>query len=166
MAIPEFAIRLCGPTSTSKQIEVATRFGGGEGTIIQLNNSNNHNLTAFSCVWFSRFAGEDKTLFCGGQYRIKIESVRINSTTQNFAPYFHALYQLDCMMTGTLGTAVREEDDDDAPRGLMGLAGLFGGPPKPKKPKKKQKNRRSRRNRRKSKKPKKQKKTKKKRKQS
>ena len=37
MVIPSFNIRLCAPTSTSKQVEVATRFGGDEGIIIQLN---------------------------------------------------------------------------------------------------------------------------------
>merc|ERR1719334_2806135 len=36
--IPQFSIRLNGPTSTSLRIEVAMRFGGVEGMIIQLNN--------------------------------------------------------------------------------------------------------------------------------
>ena len=37
--IPSFNIRLYGPTSTSPNIEVATRFGGDKGIIIELNNN-------------------------------------------------------------------------------------------------------------------------------
>lgn len=39
MVIPQFNILLNGPTSTSKQIEVAYRFSGDEGIVIQINNN-------------------------------------------------------------------------------------------------------------------------------
>eukprot|EP01083_Nonionella_stella_P128236 388513_1 len=105
MAMPQFALRLCGPTSTSKQIEIASQFGGDYGMVIQLSNCNNHHLTGLSCAWLSNYSGEDETLFCGGQYHIKIESVRIKSalSTRTYKRDFRILYQLDCMLTGVLG---------------------------------------------------------------
>ena len=54
MVIPEWNIRLCSPTSTSKQIEVATRFGGDDGMIIQINNNGYYaswNARCFNCSW-------------------------------------------------------------------------------------------------------------------
>eukprot|EP01084_Bolivina_argentea_P266876 452831_1 len=65
MIIPEFQIRLCGPTSTSKQISVATRFGGEHGMIIQLNNNGHYQvkfLRSFCCCWLSNYNGEDEYL--------------------------------------------------------------------------------------------------------
>merc|ERR1712228_11936 len=51
MIIPSFDIRLNAPTSTTMQIEVALKFGGRNGTIIQLNNDSHgkyDNLRAFN----------------------------------------------------------------------------------------------------------------------
>ena len=39
MNITQFEMTLHGPTSTSKQIAVATRFGGGNGMLIEFDNS-------------------------------------------------------------------------------------------------------------------------------
>eukprot|EP01084_Bolivina_argentea_P147917 258728_1 len=54
IALPQFNIRLCSPTSTTKNIEVATRFGGDRGIIIQLNNGDQDNslfLRSWDCSW-------------------------------------------------------------------------------------------------------------------
>eukprot|EP01084_Bolivina_argentea_P280652 479994_1 len=105
MVIPQFNIRLCGPTSTSKQIEVATRFGGAKGIIIQLNNIDivnlfSDNVSAFPCAWLSNYSGEDEYLFCGGMHRIKIDAITRIDTAQNFKQHFSVLFLFECMLNG------------------------------------------------------------------
>ena len=102
--LSSFNIRLQGPTSTSKQIAVATRFGGDHGIIIQLNNSGDWNseyLRCFDCSWISNYNSEEERLFFGGRYRMKVESIRIIDTQQDFASFFHALFYFDCMLNGS-----------------------------------------------------------------
>ena len=63
MNIPEFNIFLCSPTSTSKQIEVAIKFSGDQGIIIQLDNPDTYqygHLRGFNCSWISRYKEEDE----------------------------------------------------------------------------------------------------------
>eukprot|EP00488_Nonionellina_sp_1-RS-2012_P003714 TRINITY_DN8044_c0_g1_i1.p1 TRINITY_DN8044_c0_g1~~TRINITY_DN8044_c0_g1_i1.p1 ORF type:complete len:125 (-),score=26.12 TRINITY_DN8044_c0_g1_i1:168-542(-) len=60
MNIPAFAIRLCSPTSTTKQIEVAMKFSGSDGIVLQLNNDWKLNLISeylhgFNTSWMSQF---------------------------------------------------------------------------------------------------------------
>eukprot|EP01084_Bolivina_argentea_P091116 164061_1 len=74
MVVPEFNIRLCSPTSTSKHIEVTTRFSGEKGIIITFNN-NGANYPArylrfLDCSWVSKFKEEDERLIFGGGYTI------------------------------------------------------------------------------------------------
>ncbi len=63
MALPEFNIFLCSPTSTSMQIEVALKFGGSNGMVIQLNNKSSgkyDTLRGFDVSWVSRYPEEDE----------------------------------------------------------------------------------------------------------
>ena len=46
------------------------------------------------------FMSCDYSLFFGGQYRIRIESIRIRKTQQNFGIFIDALYYLDALITG------------------------------------------------------------------
>eukprot|EP01084_Bolivina_argentea_P114896 204449_1 len=104
MAMPEFNIRLCSPTSTSMKIEVATRFGGDKGMILQLNNIGyelSTKLHSFNCAWLSNYSGEDERLFFGGAYRIQIQTIRNISTAQNFRIYLKPLYYFNCLISGT-----------------------------------------------------------------
>eukprot|EP01084_Bolivina_argentea_P168723 292535_1 len=103
MNMPSFNIRLCSPTSTSCQIEVAIKFSGDHGIIIQLDNPNVKPycwLTGFNCSWISRYKEEDERLFFGGFYPVNIQSVRIRHTQQNFKKFIYALHYLDTMITG------------------------------------------------------------------
>eukprot|EP01084_Bolivina_argentea_P271770 462515_1 len=102
MHMPGFNIRLCSPTSTSMQIEVAIKFSGDDGMILQFNNvcSPADLLRGFNCSWISRYKEEDERLFFGGQWMIKIESIRIRRTAQNFKKFMHSLYYFDNMITG------------------------------------------------------------------
>ena len=63
MTLPSFAIRLCSPTSTSKQIHVAIKFSGDNGIIMQFNTPNTDGfktLRAFDCSFISRYKEEDE----------------------------------------------------------------------------------------------------------
>ena len=54
MVFPEIMIRLNGPCSSTKQIEVATRFAGDQGMIIKLDNNSyrqSNNLRCFDMNW-------------------------------------------------------------------------------------------------------------------
>eukprot|EP01084_Bolivina_argentea_P288706 495577_1 len=104
MAIPHLNIRLCSPTSTSKQIAVATRFAGNRGMIIQLQNSGDtlgKQLRAFDCSWLSNYSGENERLFFGGAYRIQIETIWNIFTGENFERYFKPLYYFHSMLNGS-----------------------------------------------------------------
>ena len=102
--IPEYNIRLCGPTSTSKHIEVAARFAGNDGIIIQLNNNGywqSDGIRCFDCYWLSNYSAEDELLFMGGDRRIKIVSIREIQRSQNYEVFIKALFFMDCMVNGT-----------------------------------------------------------------
>ncbi len=63
MNMPCFNIRLCSPTSTSKKIEVATKFSGPNGIIIHFNNPWTYQyqyLRGFNVSWLSRYGEEDE----------------------------------------------------------------------------------------------------------
>ena len=63
MTMPMYCMRLCSPTSTSVFIEVAMKFGGEEGIIIQMNNYGHigfQSLAAFDCSIYSQYKEEDE----------------------------------------------------------------------------------------------------------
>lgn len=68
LCIPQFAIRLNAPTSTSKQIAVSVKFAKVKGMIIELNNTG-HRIAAYlpflDVSWLSRFPDEDERVFIG-----------------------------------------------------------------------------------------------------
>eukprot|EP01084_Bolivina_argentea_P093077 167418_1 len=116
MVIPLFNLRLCSPTSTTKQIEVATRFADDEGIIIQMNNNGNANscmLRGWNCTWLSIHPGEDEILWMGGRYPIKLETIKIKTTEQleNYSEYFKTLFYFECMI---LGVNMKKEDNEDS----------------------------------------------------
>eukprot|EP01084_Bolivina_argentea_P099828 179388_1 len=103
ITIPQFNIRLCAPTSTSRQKEVAFRFGGEEGMILELNNNGDQRcdqIRAFGCAWISNYQGEDEWLFIGGYERISIKNIRDIKTKESFRTFIQAFYLLDCILQG------------------------------------------------------------------
>eukprot|EP01084_Bolivina_argentea_P258096 434983_1 len=106
IVVPELNIRLCCPTSSSKVLSVAMMFGGDKGMVIQLNNSGDisgrRNLRAFNVSWLSKYKEEAEYIYCGGDFRIRIECIRIMETSQNFEIFQHAMFWFDCMLTGSL----------------------------------------------------------------
>ena len=121
LAMPEFALRLSAPASTSKHIEVSMNFAKRKGMGIQLNNNGHVDASLvrfFDCSWLSQYPDEDERVFAGlfvslysfrildivmcetgGLMTINVESVRIVDTRQNFEKLFHALFIFDSMVT-------------------------------------------------------------------
>eukprot|EP01084_Bolivina_argentea_P252844 424544_1 len=99
--ISTFAININGPLSTSTSITVAARFGSG-GMILQLNNmlypAKYENY--FDVSWISAFKDEDECIFCGGLYKMQIESVRKPETRENFQKFFKAFFKFDSLLSG------------------------------------------------------------------
>eukprot|EP01084_Bolivina_argentea_P158021 275313_1 len=102
--MPALNIRLCAPASTSIHMEVAIKFSTEDGIIIQFDNpatSPQYSyLRGFNVSWISRYKEESERLFFGGFYYVKIQSVRVRPTKQNFEEFINAMYYLDTMLTG------------------------------------------------------------------
>ena len=62
MTMPEFAMKLFSPSSTSCHIEVAMKFSGESGLIIEFNNEGGLAtvVKGLEVSWVSRFAEEDE----------------------------------------------------------------------------------------------------------
>eukprot|EP01084_Bolivina_argentea_P234299 394456_1 len=104
MIMTEFDIKLCSPTSVSVQKEVATRFAGAKGIIITLNNDGDKWskwVRCFNVSLISRYKEEDERLFIGSSYRMRLQTITIITTKQNYEIFFTALYYLDCMLNGS-----------------------------------------------------------------
>eukprot|EP01084_Bolivina_argentea_P051376 94496_1 len=104
IAMPEFSIRLSGPTSTSRQKQIALNFAGSAGLLIQLNNTGTEisgDLRGFDCCWISAFGQEDEVLFIGGEYRIRIQTVILIKTKSNYHLFFKSLFYFDCLLNGS-----------------------------------------------------------------
>ena len=66
MSVPEFNIRLLSPTSTSVQIQVAIKFSGRQGIILEFQNDTlgaNHTVKGFNVSSISRYPEEDERYF-------------------------------------------------------------------------------------------------------
>eukprot|EP01084_Bolivina_argentea_P120619 213819_1 len=100
--IPSFAIFLKGPCSTSKCKQVAKNFAKRNGILIQFQNDT-YNEGAlqnfFDCSWMSGYGEENERLFIAGNNRLRIASIIIINTAQNFKDFFHAFYLFDCMIS-------------------------------------------------------------------
>ena len=62
MPIPEFSIALFSPTSTSCHIEVAMKFSGSQGVIMEFNNVTTAAklVKGLDVSWISRYREEDE----------------------------------------------------------------------------------------------------------
>ena len=62
LCIPQFALRLNSPTSTSKHIEVSINFATRDGMIIELSNNGHYRadeLSIFDVSWLSRYPDQN-----------------------------------------------------------------------------------------------------------
>eukprot|EP01084_Bolivina_argentea_P208979 356090_1 len=100
--IPSFAIYLKGPCSTSKVIEIAMNFSKRDGIIIELQNNDDYGSKQqpfFDCSWISKYGEENERLFIAGRRRLRLASIRIIETTENFEKYLNVFYAFDGMLS-------------------------------------------------------------------
>eukprot|EP01084_Bolivina_argentea_P160389 279301_1 len=103
MNVPSFAIHLKGPCSTTKDIQVSINFAKREGIIMQLQNdiaSEGKRCRFWDCSWTSTYAEENERLFISEKYRMRIQSIRIINTNQNFELFFHSFHLFDSIISG------------------------------------------------------------------
>ena len=62
MNLPQFAIKLLSPTSTTTELAVSMKFSGDTGIIIEFNNNGDYanRVKAFDVSIMSRFKEEDE----------------------------------------------------------------------------------------------------------
>ena len=62
MTMPQFTMHLLSPTSTSCHIQVAVKFSGDQGILIQFNNDDGRakDVRGMDISWLSRFKKEDE----------------------------------------------------------------------------------------------------------
>eukprot|EP01084_Bolivina_argentea_P191026 328153_1 len=102
MHIPEFCIRLNGPTSTSLHKEIAIRFATRDGMLIKLNNQYKPARweAFFDVSWLSAFAEEEERIFIGGKYKMQLETIIIIKTANNYKTFFKSFYKFDKILSG------------------------------------------------------------------
>eukprot|EP01084_Bolivina_argentea_P034317 63511_1 len=103
MIMPSFSIYLYGPTSTTKQYEVARYFAGDKGTVIQLNNkyfAGGRYQRFFYTGWISNYKSEDERLTFGGSYPMQIQGIRLLKTKQCYNVFFEPLFRFDAIVSG------------------------------------------------------------------
>merc|ERR1712228_462240 len=57
------------------------------------------HLRSFNVSFISRYPSEDERLFIGGYYRIRVQSIKLLKTKQNFESFIAPLYYMDAMLT-------------------------------------------------------------------
>eukprot|EP01083_Nonionella_stella_P082364 227332_1 len=103
LTLSHFNLRLCAPTSTSKQIQVAMKFSKRNGIIIQMDNPDRvqyKHLRGFNASWISRYPEEDERIFFGGWWYMQVQSIQKRSTNQSFEQSIYSFYYLDVLLTG------------------------------------------------------------------
>ena len=122
MLVPSFGIRLCSPTSTSKESSVAIRFANTHGIVLRFNNEN-ILLRFFDCSYVSAYTEESERLFFGGDYRTRLESVLVIQTRKSYQNYFRVFYAFDLMLSGDYQHELQKQitsQDQERLRGLIG----------------------------------------------
>ena len=102
MNMPSFALALNGPTSTSKQKAVATRFAGDGGMVIVLDNQrgNSFGERFWDCSWLSAFTEEDERLWFGSfGCKVEVASVIIIESALNYSRSMDAFWKFDAILS-------------------------------------------------------------------
>ena len=96
MVMPEFNIRLCGPTIPVRKSRCHTIWR--KKHYYPLNNNGYYRSEFFGSV--NRMKRMSTYLWVG-LWPIRIESVRNIKIVINYASFFTALFLFDCMLSGT-----------------------------------------------------------------
>ena len=110
--IPSFSIGLQGPTSTSKQKEIALRFAGSHGMLIRLNNeaTPSDREPFWNTAWISCFPEEGERFFFGSLFKLQLETLILVDSAKNYKQSFGAFYKFDAALSGAdIGAVSRTE---------------------------------------------------------
>ena len=114
MNIPEYSIGLQGPTSTSKQKEIADRFAKG-GMTITLNNTRGTTKWEpfWDSSWISSYPEEDERIFFGSQYKLQVETIILMGSGKDHRESIGAFYEFDQLLSGgyDVGSISRSDMD-------------------------------------------------------
>ena len=102
MYFDKFIANFCGPTSTTKQLEVATLFSDdSKGLVLELTEcAGTHNhLTYFDCSLISCYGNEDEKLFFGGMYFLQFK-IRLMESNEDMRYFIKALSLFNKVISG------------------------------------------------------------------
>eukprot|EP01084_Bolivina_argentea_P312317 540706_1 len=103
MNFSEFAIYLSGPCSTTKQEEIACNFADETGIIIQLQNDmygTKRDARFFDCSFMSNYVEEDERLWISTDRKLRIQTIKMVKSGNNYKQFFHAFYLFDALLSG------------------------------------------------------------------
>eukprot|EP01084_Bolivina_argentea_P198668 340128_1 len=109
LSLPEFAIVLKAPCSTSKDIEISLNFAKRDGSILSFQNDVGGAAlqSFFDTSWISAYSEENERLFIaggftlgGGYNSLRLSSVRIIESAKNFQKLCKGLFIFDKMVSG------------------------------------------------------------------
>ena len=99
LSFPSYVLRLNGPCSSSKHIEVATRFAKRQGLIITIKNYEPW-LHFFDCSWISNYREEDERVFVAGTHPVQIVNIQVIETAKTYKKLCKSLYLFDQIVNG------------------------------------------------------------------
>lgn len=102
--VGSYAITLKGPCSTSTVRTVAMNFATEKGIILKLDNdtAQAREQKFFDCSWISNYFEESERLWISGKewYPLRIASIVIVRTANNYRKMMRALFLFDTMISG------------------------------------------------------------------
>ena len=104
MTFKSFLAYFCGPTSTTPVLDIATRFCGANGLILELTKENNYSLLKHLEVsWLSNYAEEEERLFISGSKPLQFSSItylRPGHKPENYHLFIFSLTLFDYVLNG------------------------------------------------------------------
>ena len=114
--ISQFYMYTYGPLSTSVHLEVAMKFSGAEGMILEMDNETGNCvwLHGMNCSWISRYKEEDERLFFGCHHSLRpiainISSIRIIETATNYRDTIQAITLFDNIISNNIEKKVSQK---------------------------------------------------------
>ena len=100
--IGSLAVTLNGPCSTSAVGTVALNFATTTGVILKFENDAEsvRRPKFFDCSWISEYFEESERLFIAGKFSLRIVSIIIVRSAQNYQQMVQALFLFDAMISG------------------------------------------------------------------
>eukprot|EP01083_Nonionella_stella_P047374 126779_1 len=104
MVMPHLYLKMNSVTSCSRLKEVI-QVNSDQGIVMELNDCGTWDdvigLDSFAVNWCSKYAHENEMLFCGGNYRIKIQNIYLHNKIQSdLSMFLRSLFNFEFMISG------------------------------------------------------------------